>query len=276
MHRSILWLEMNEDKDWARLAQKHIKDGRWDEAAAALRYGYSLEPNNVLVLNNLGAALLMSQQLDEAEDMLRRSIGILQFGVGKVDEKEAITLTIMLFESHYNLAKVFHLRARNILQENQKPLESRVKYRSWHGRTWDNVGDFIEEYTSYLKEAEKSIEKAIEFIQDDLKSWRVYSQVLDELGKYSEAVSALDRAIELDNRCKKCWFTKGLIQTHMRDFAAAEVSFRTVLEFDNDDADAWWCLGGTLQDLGKADELDEVQNNLERLGSPHFTLPEKP
>jgi len=279
MHRSIQWLEMNEDisKDWAKLAEKHFKEGRFDEAAAVLRYGYSLDPNDVLVLTNLGAALLMSQQhLDEAEEMLRRSIGFLQLGVGRVDEKEAITLTMMLFKSHYNLAKVCHLRAREVLQENQKPLESGVKYRSWHGRTWDNVGDFIEEYTSYLKEAEKSIEKAIEFNPDYQKSWMVYGQVLDELGKYSEALSAIDRAIELDNRCKECWFTKGLIQAHMRDFASAEVSFRTVLEFDNDDADAWWCLGGTLQDLGKADELDEVQNNLERLGSPHFMLPEKP
>ena len=272
---------MNEDtsKDWAKLAEKHFDEGRFDEASEVLRYGYSLDPNNPLVLTNLGAALLMSHQLDEAEEVLRRSIAILglpELLGEKLDKKDAMTLMMMSFKTHYNLAKVCHLRAQKVLQENQKLLESGVKYRPWRGRTWDNVGDLIEEYTAYLKEAEKSIEKAIEFNPDDHKSWRVYAQVLDELDKFSEAVSAIDRAIELDNRCKKCWFTKGLIQAHMRDHAAAEVSFRTVLDFDSDYADAWWCLGGVLQDLGKTDELDEVQKNIERLGSTHLTLPEKP
>ena len=281
IHDSIQWSEMDDNRavDCARLAEKYIEEERWVEASEVLRYGYSLDPNNVIVLTNLGGVLLMSQQLDEAEEMLRRSIGILglpELLGEELDKKETKTLRMMLFKSHYNLAKVCHLRARKIMEENQGPLESEVKYRPWRDSTWDNVGDLIEEYTAYLKEAENSIEKAIELNQDFHKSWMVYGQVLDDLGKYSEAASAIDRAIELDNKCKECWFTKGYIQAHMGDYAAAEVAFRTVLEIDFDDTDAWWCLGATLQDLGKTIELIEVQRNLERLGSTHSTLPKKP
>ena len=268
---------MNEDtyKDWAKIGEKHFKEGRFDEAAAVFRYGYSLDPNDVLVLSNLGASLLMTKQnLDEAEEMLRRSIVIIQFGIERVNENEAKTLTMWLFKNHYNLAKVCHQRACQVKQEKQKLLESGVKYRSGKDHTWDSVGDFIEEYDSYLNEAEKAIEMAIELNPDFHKGWMVYGQVQDELGKYSEALSAIDRAIELDNRCGKCWSTKGFIEAHLGDYAAAEVSFRTVLELDNDDADAWWCLGSTLQELGRTDELNEVEKNLKRLGTPAFTSDE--
>jgi len=265
--------------EWTRFAKKLIKEERWDEATEALRYAYNLEPENYQVLANLGGTLLMSDKLDEAEEILRKSIAVLEIQIstmgilGKSSEIEIARR--QAGQCWYNLGHLLHIRARRLLDEHRKPLRSKVKYLSWQEHTWEHVGNFAEEYTTILKESEKSLLKAIELRPDDSKNWYEYGQVLHDLEKHSDAVKALKKAIELDQKCKSCWFSKGLAEAHMNELESAEVSFRKVLEFDQEDADAWWCLGATLQDLGRTDELKEVQMNLKRLGSTRWSLSEK-
>ena len=170
------------------------------------------------------------------------------------------------------LGRLFCLRARRAAQQKGKQVKLSLEHMSWQDSIWEVGKEYAEAYVSHLKDAERALTRAIQFDHQVSKAWNMFGQVLGELGKFSHAISAHETAIKLDPICKEYWFSKGLTEVHMNDFEAAELSFQRVLDLDKNDVNAWWCLGATIQDLGRESELAEVYVNLERLGSSSWTV----
>jgi tetratricopeptide (TPR) repeat protein len=165
---------------------EHLNRGAYTEALACYQELLEFDPRDAYAHNGLGSALARLTRYREAEEHLRRALGI----------RESLP------EAHFNLASV--LVATGRYREAETPLRRALKLK----------GDFLEARISLggtlvllsrLPEARDSYEKALRLAPSNALAL-VGLGKLDALeGRFSEAETAFRRALEVEPRASYAW-----------------------------------------------------------------------
>lgn len=91
----------------------------------------------------------------------------------------------------------------------------------------------------------------------NFKSWQVLGVILNQTGRYSEALSANQQAVLLNSKNEEIHHNLGVTLQNLDKLPAAEESFRKTIEIKPDHAQAHFNLGNTLYSLGKLIDAEE-------------------
>jgi len=75
----------------------------------------------------------------------------------------------------------------------------------------------------------------------------------EELGNYSDALSAFDRAVMISDDCSDAWFGKGLVYYRQKKYRFSIVSFKKAVGFQPANSDFWFMLGEAYARTRKLD-----------------------
>ncbi len=130
----------------------------------------------------------------------------------------------------------------------------------------DRQSEAAESYNKALEPYDKAIETA-NSTQDLAQAWIRKGFVLQEQGKYEEAVNALDNATNADPKNEMAWKIKGvLLWRELKRYDEAIKSFDKALQINPKDPLIWLNKGNALKALGRQTEADAAFAKAKELG----------
>ncbi len=123
-----------------------------------------------------------------------------------------------------------------------------------------------ESYNNALRPYDKAIETA-NSTQDLAQAWLGKGFILQEQGKYEEAVNALDYAINADPKNEMAWKIKGvLLWRELKRYNDAIDAFDRALQINPKDPLTWQNKGNALKALGNQADADAAYAKAKELG----------
>jgi tetratricopeptide (TPR) repeat protein len=122
-------------------------------------------------------------------------------------------------------------------------------------------------YNKALEPYDKAIEAA-NSTQNLSEAWAQKGFVLQEQGKYEEAIKSLDNATKIDPQNAMAWKMKGAVLRfkEVGRYEEAIQAFDKALQIDPKDAQAWNLKGQALKALGQNSEADAAFAKAKELG----------
>jgi Tfp pilus assembly protein PilF len=173
------WKQDREKADlYLRMGSSLLEEGNYANALSALLKAHELDPQNPLILNNLGQVYFMRERYDLAEK---------QF-------KSAIKLQPDYTDAHNNLARVLIEEGKYTEAESElKLVISDLTYGAID-RAYINLGLLKFNKKEYSK-AENAFRTVLKSKPDDCIATSYYGMSVFEQLDYSRAAEVLDRAI---------------------------------------------------------------------------------
>ncbi|MCM8782492.1 MAG: tetratricopeptide repeat protein [Candidatus Omnitrophica bacterium] len=137
-----------------------------------------LAPNNPRALNNAGAAYLVAEKLNQAEEILLKAIRIAPY-----------------YADAYNNLGVTYRRLGKI-QEGIKALNRAISLNPRSADAYNNLG-VIYRQTDETQKAIESFEQAIKLNPDFAKAYLNLAEIYDSLGAYKQAIDFYEKGIHL-------------------------------------------------------------------------------
>jgi tetratricopeptide (TPR) repeat protein len=222
------------NEDLGHLVQA-LKPPRWEEAVRHLTAAVALRPDSPGVHVNLGVALQVVGQLDEAIACYHR----------------AVALAPSYATAHNNLGTA--LRARGQLDEAiacyRRTLELAPKYAMTHC----NLGTALRD-KGQLDEALACFRQAVALDPKYAVAHNNLGVVLHALGRMDEALASARRALELNPKYAQAHVTLGIALQGKGQGDEALACFRRALELDPNHPLANYNLGVVLLQKGRLDE----------------------
>ena len=279
-------------------ANKAYDSGDYETAVRLLSEAIALDPDNVVALNNKGAALDALGKREAAEACYRRAIALSNEyelawhnlgnclfaqedyeGAAKAYSKAAALNPsrgenfIGMAESHAELgntrragaaiAKIpsvdddSHLLTRADLylavELADKAEESCQEYISRHpddAAGHVHLGGVMQE-TGRYEDAIPPFERALKLAPDDPQVWNNFGYTCFCAGKIDRALAAFDRSIEIDPSYKHAWYNKGYALHGVDRLEEAVDCYREALKIDEKDRVLLNNHGNALYNLGR-------------------------
>ncbi len=114
-----------------------------------------------------------------------------------------------------------------------------------------------------LRGARLSLEKAVEYDEENTEALLKLGEVNFLLRRYPEAVRAIDAALQVNERLAKGYFLKGYIFKEIGDTAKSVSSFRTAAEVNPEYFEAFMELGHIFAFRGDSMAKDYIESALE-------------
>jgi len=118
---------------------------------------------------------------------------------------------------------------------------------------WNNRGNVLDELGRY-SDAVVSYDEAIAINPKLYEVWNNRGIVLRKLGRYAEAVASYDRAISLNPDDADVWNSRGYALNEFGQHANAVASYDKAISLNPDDADVWYNRGNALTKLDRYSE----------------------
>ncbi|UCE90829.1 MAG: tetratricopeptide repeat protein [Methanobacteriota archaeon] len=279
-------------------ANKAYDSGDYEAALRLLSDALAIDPENVVALNNKGAALDALGKHDLAESCYRRALALddgyelawhnlgnclfaqEEYGGAAKAYARASALNperaenfIGIAESHAELgetrrasaaiAKIppkeddSHLLTQADLylsvQLGDKAMRCCEQYVSCHpddvaGHV--HLGGVLQEIGRY-KDAIPSFERALKLSPDDAQIWNNFGYTCFCAGKTERALAAFDKSIEIDPSYKHAWYNKGYALHGVDRLEEAVECYREALKIDDKDRVLLNNHGNALYNLGR-------------------------
>ncbi|UCG68765.1 MAG: tetratricopeptide repeat protein [Thermoplasmata archaeon] len=100
---------------------------------------------------------------------------------------------------------------------------------------------------------------------EDKSIWLKKAEVLDEDGKYENALECYDKVLELGVKNKEIWANRAWILGKLDKYEESAFSFKKALEIDEKDANLWKGMGSMLHSTGKLREAQDAFENAIKL-----------
>lgn len=211
--RSIAGQAPPESANHVALAERLLEAGRYAEAVGLLLEAVRLVPNDPGVLNDLGVAYMATRRFREAVTWLQRSIvaqpkvGNSQYNLGLalqhlgddeaalVEHRRAVTLCPELIGAHVQLG--------DLLWEKGMRTEAVAEYeRTYACAPRTTVGRLGKikalDAQHRSREAEQQLRELIAFDGSSSVAHTRLGRLLQETGRFDEAIASFERAIALD------------------------------------------------------------------------------
>jgi tetratricopeptide (TPR) repeat protein len=195
-----------------RLAHRHLKAGRFNDAIPALLQASRLLPDNPVVFDDLGRACLLTRRLPEALTWLRRAIALrptfarTHYSLGLAlaqtgDYEAALAAHRRAIELEPRLAEA-HGRAADILLRKGKRDEAVAEYeRAFEVAPGTTFGRLCGAKAMVAQdrpgEAEERLRQLIENDSSSSEAHLVLAHILNEAGRFDEAAASFERSIAL-------------------------------------------------------------------------------
>jgi len=272
--------------DWAYdLGFVLIKEGKYPQAAAALRAALKLRPDYVPAKLNLADALFSSRQADAAgklyQEVLQQNPQSAQawYGLGRVQaaQRDTRAAAVSLQKAcdlvpRYGAAQFALATAYRKLGEAQKATEHFNLYRA----NITNVPPAVDPVraavhaldrsaTAHLREGlalaaagnlQGAIQQHLQVIKADPKEAQAYINLIQlyaRVGENENAVEAYRKAVAINPRRADCYYNYGILMFEMRKFSDSEQAMRKAIQINPYYAEAHDNLGYLLA----------IQGNLE-------------
>lgn len=172
----------NHDKERAalylRMGGSLLEEGNYSNALAALLKAQELDPDNPVILNNLGQVYFMKERCDLAEK---------QF-------KTAVSLQRNYTDAHNNLARVLIEEGKYSEAESELNLVLNDLTYSSNDRALINLG-LLRFNTKDFPKSEAAFRSVLKIKSDDCIATSYYGRSIFEQKDYARATEVLDRAI---------------------------------------------------------------------------------
>jgi Flp pilus assembly protein TadD len=205
------------------------------EAVELISRAVALEPRNAEYHYNLGVALQLRGQHDQAAASYRQALGL------QADRAEA----------HNNLGQVLLLQGR--LDDALASLEQALLLRPDYAEAHHNRGAVLRRQGK-LAEAAASLHEAIRLRPNFAEAHVELGRTLAEQGEADEAQAWFRQALQLQPNRADAHNHLGLLFLEHRQFDPARACFEQALRCDPADADAHNNLGVVLREQGRLDE----------------------
>ncbi len=191
-------------------------------------------PDDVALLNGLASAIMQTKDAKGAEEILKRSLGI-------VETKEGLLLMrdIYLKNGEYDNARFYTERLIEL-----EPGNSIHHYY---------LG-LISEYQGDMKLAESSYKRAIELDPSNVDALNNLGNILAEKGLYHEAIELFRRAIRIRKDLPSLFINLGITYAQINDYDEALRNFDRAIIIDYRSVDAWYNKAIILYNGGLRDE----------------------
>ena len=274
--------ELHEHARWPYLLALALEaDGQFEHATGALELASGRSPRISSIETRLGLLLLKRNELDAAEDQLRRALqsssdpaaleGLGQIALRRGQHQQAVDLLQQALSAvpeadrlHYALGQAY----RNLGDEQRARLHLE-RYGTIGIRPRDPVLEQLESFrvgkTPHTLQGRKAFqagsyaEAAAAFRRATLASPRDASArvnlatALSQLGQLEAAREELRSAVELDPDNGNALYNLGLLDRHFGDVESARRHLARAVELRPSDRDARIAFGGVLRDTGMSE-----------------------
>jgi len=115
------------------------------------------------------------------------------------------------------------------------------------------------------QEALSLLNQSVSGEPDNPDYWCERGIVLYRLERYDDAEESYDLALTFGDEDSRLWNSLGVLRFVTDQYEDAELFFRRALELDKSNADAWFNLADTLEELGNTKGSDEARRVYEKL-----------
>ncbi len=264
----------NSAVDWSQLGVILAKQKKYEEAAAAFRRAFQLNPEDVWSLQNLAQSLNDLGQHEEAIREYRHALavkprfGLAWLGLGQMFEETG----------RKTEAEACYQKALQNRIERPPELTALARFcetRGWREAATTNFDDAIKlnpfDVTLHIEagqnlsalgrrtEAERHFREAIRLSPDSIQAHFLYGLELGRDGKASDAVTQFREAVQIMPNMTEARFNLAISLVDVGNYPEALVQFEKVLE----------------QDPANAKALQYAQTLRQKLSSTHtFILPQ--
>jgi serine/threonine protein kinase/Flp pilus assembly protein TadD len=167
-----------------------------------------------------------------------------------------------------------HLGRRD---EAIRAYEESLKLNPWNIACLNSLGSahWRRKTRDGFAQAEELYRKALSLKSDDAKIWANLGAVLNDTGRYMEAVKCIEESARLDSKHATTYYNLGIALVGLNRLADAEKAYRKALELDENYAHAHCNLGGVLRRQGRFQEALACYRRGDELGrkTPGWAYP---
>jgi tetratricopeptide (TPR) repeat protein len=195
---------------WLQLAAVYEKGEKWDKEIEAIETALELSPGWGDAERQLAAAHRRGNNLQQAEDVLRRAI--------RFDPRDCL--------NHSMLAEV--LWAKGDRERAIDSIKRAVILEPGHQAAWDLLRDWSIE----IEQATLAVDAAralTEARPTQARSWLVLAEVLQPQQKYDEYLAALDEALTCNPRNTEAYSNKAICYAEQGNFEQALAACRPAI-----------------------------------------------
>jgi tetratricopeptide (TPR) repeat protein len=239
-----------------------IKQGKLEEAVAALRMAVQLDPTCAQTHNNLGVALVQMAKWEEAitcyRDAIRlrpdyaeahNNLGDALQKQGQVDQailcyRQALERKPHSPEANYNLG--IALAEKGQLDEAIAYYQAALRLKPDFAMAHHHWGAALERQGK-IGEATVQYQQALELAKDSPEGYQRLGTTLFAHGKLIESIASLRLALRLKPDYAEAHYYLGLALAQQNQFAEAENSLRRAIAAQPTNADAHHRLGNVLR-----------------------------
>lgn len=252
--------------DSLRQARAAYVSRDWGAAEQLCRLLLSTHPDNVGALDLLGAIAAQTGRLDEAADLLGRSVvaepgnaaahsnfgnvlkNLRQLDAAVASYERAIALKPDFAEAHCNRGNALQELAR--LNDAVASYDRAIALRPDYVQAHLNRGNALQKL-GQADAAVASYDHAIALRPDYAEAWCNRGVALKALGQADAAVASYDRAIAVNPDHARAHFNRGNALGDLRQPQAAAACYERAIAINADYPDAHFNLGATLQLLAQ-------------------------
>ena len=243
--------------------------GYWKDSETLFQRALAVSPDNIMALNNLGAALAEQGQPDEAIRRFREALRLMpdfpgahiNLGAalakqGHLDEailhlREAVRLAPDDAWAHRNLAD--GLTWKGSLDEAIAEYRTAIRLNPNDAATHCNLGNALAG-KGLFDDAIIQYQQALKLNSDFTDAHIRLGMALGASGRLEEAASEFHRAVELDSNNAEAHCNLGIALIRQQRFDEAASHLQAALKLKPDYAEAHFSLGAALVNSGRLDE----------------------
>jgi protein O-GlcNAc transferase len=246
--------------------------GDYASAVELMQQATAVAPREGRFHSGLGVAQMRLGRTDEAEESLRRAVGLdddaesrnnlgnffkdqnrLDEAIGEYTR--ALADNPQYASARYNLGDALWLkgelnRAAECFERAAEDVSLRAMALPSLGRALLALGRG--------KEAEDVLQRALALSPQDAALHRDLGDALQAQRRGDDAAAAYRNALRLDPKSARSWYSAGCLEIAREQYAAAALCFREALQIEPDWPEAQHNLGQALFNLGQADEAVEL------------------
>ena len=245
------------DQGLARLQEQD-----WAGALAAFERALELAPGEVRFWEKQGLALQQLGRYGEAIEANRRAMALTAATVGmsfKIEESIDPSISPQLdfavplapADSWLALAEQQYMSGdlQGVLESLDRTLELNPNFLA----TWGKRGQVLQNLGRY-EEAITSYDRALELKPNFPGAWSDRGMALYNLGRYEEAITSYDRALELNPNLPEVWSSRGKALDYLGHYEEAIESYNRALGLNANLSEVWSSRGRSLDSLSRYEE----------------------
>ncbi len=262
---------------------QYLLEGKSEDALHCFKEGLDIEPNNPVLLNNLGNALFNLEEYNRAEETYLQAISVdstysksyknlalLYQKQGSPDKAIAMYQNYLMLvpedgESHYNLGLLYIAQRKN--EKIFSTFEKAIKYLlPDNTEKATNIG-FCYLHQGNYKKANALFEKALEFNSSYIPALYHRATILLYENKFQEAIQILKHILEIDPHYKHAKVNLAIAYNSIDDTKKAIDLLYSLLGEDPNDSSVMINLGYAYQNDKQYEKAKEcfqrvISNNL--------------